>query len=232
MLKFSSLQTSSSRLLHGVTQAHEGNFNDESPDFESTLNQFAQAHQFPIVPRYLKQMHSKTTHVETLHCNVSTTGQNRIKEGDALITNEPNVPLMVKTADCQGILLYAPDVHALGVVHSGWRGSVQNIVGETIFRMIEQYGCDPSQMQAAISPSLGPCCATFTDPKSELPEFCHPFIQSKQVDFWSLSLKQLEEAGVIRDHIEPAEHCTKCQPGYFSHRRGDVERFVTWGMLK
>lgn len=230
MLHFSSLKPFSDQLAHGITQAHEGDFNDKDPDFQQNLKNFVQKQGLPTSPRYLKQIHSKTISVETLHCNVST--QTPLKEGDALITNEPNIPLMVKTADCQPVIIYAPDVNALGVVHSGWRGSVQNIIGETIQKMMNEYQADPKQMKVGIGPSLGPCCSEFTDPKTELPEFCHPFIQGRQVDFWKLSLQQCEQANVPIEQVELIKHCTKHQPGYFSYRRGEAKRFGTWAMLK
>ena len=144
---------------------------------------------------------------------------------DAFITKQKDLPIMVKIADCQGILIYDPTTHSAAAVHSGWRSSALNILGKAVRRMQEVFGSSPADLLAAISPSLGPCCATFSDPKRELPAFCYPFIgDDNHVDFWSLSITQLQAAGVPPDHIELSGQCTKCQPGFLSYRKGDSGR--------
>lgn len=150
---------------------------------------------------------------------------------DGFMTREKGLPLMIKVADCQGILMYDPITHSAAAVHSGWRGSTLNIVGKAVEKMRETYGANPADLLVAISPSLGPCCAEFTDPKTELPESCHAFIrEGNYVDFWQMSVTQLLKAGV--QQIEVAGQCTKCQPGYFSHRNGDSGRMGVFVTLK
>jgi len=140
---------------------------------------------------------------------------------------------MVKAADCQGVLIYDPKNEAVAAVHSGWKGSALNIIGKTIEKMKLKYGSDPQDLLVAVSPSLGPCCAQFSDPNKELPDFCKPFIKpNKHVDFWALTLHQLAEAGVTEDHIELSGLCTKCQPGYHSYRNGDSQRMGVFVKLK
>lgn len=152
---------------------------------------------------------------------------------DGFMTNMIGLPLMVKVADCQGILLYDPRTHSAAAVHSGWRGSAHNIIGKAVKQMRKTYGTDPSDLLVAISPSLGPCCAKFSDPKTELPRFCHPFIMpNNHVDFWKLSKLQLQDVGVPEENIEVAEVCTKCQSGYYSHRNGDSGRLGVFVTLK
>lgn len=144
---------------------------------------------------------------------------------DAFMTQQKNLPIMVKVADCQGILIYDPKTRSIAAVHSGWRGSSLNIIGKAIEKMAETYGSSPADLRVALSPSLGPCCAEFSDPRSELPDFCHPFIKDNHhVDFWELSTKQLLDAGVPHTQIELARRCTKCQPDFPSHRKGDSGR--------
>lgn len=224
MLQIDSLNFFSEGLIHGITQADEGDFNATKPGFEEVRTIFAKNNQLPNLPQHTMQVHSKKViKIDSV--------DDPLQEGDALITNQTNIPLMVKTADCQPVIIYSPDVNALGVVHSGWRGSVQNIIGETIERMMNEYQAHSEKMWLGIGPSLGPCCSEFTDPKNELPEFCHPFVEDRHVNFWKLSLQQCQEKGIPLNQIELANHCTKCQPGYFSHRRGETQRFATWAML-
>lgn len=142
---------------------------------------------------------------------------------DALITDLPGVALMIQQADCQAIMLHDPINKAVANIHSGWRGSVQNIIGKTVRAMRHEYGSQPRELLAAISPSLGPCCGEFVDYRDELPEPFHSYqVRPHYFDFWAISRDQLIESGVRRDHIEIAGVCTVCDPNYFSYRRDGV----------
>jgi polyphenol oxidase len=139
---------------------------------------------------------------------------------DALITEQPGVGLMIQQADCQAILLFDPVRPAIGAIHCGWRGSVAGIIGKTITGMREHFGTDPAQLQAAISPSLGPCCAEFINFKKELPLAFHQFqIRDTYFDFWQITRWQLQKCGVREKFITAAGICTVCSPDYFSYRR-------------
>ena len=80
---------------------------------------------------------------------------------DALITDRPHIGLMVKQADCQGVIIFDPIKQVVANVHCGWRGNASNILGKVVSRMNQHFGCDRSHMVAGIGPSLGPCCAEF-----------------------------------------------------------------------
>ncbi|MDR2726262.1 MAG: polyphenol oxidase family protein [Candidatus Adiutrix sp.] len=141
---------------------------------------------------------------------------------DALLAPAPGPALLVKVADCQAVLLYDPVSRALALAHSGWRGSVQNILGRVVAAMAE-IGVPPARMKAAISPSLGPCCAEFTNHRTELPPEFQPFmIRENHFDFWAISRSQLTAAGLKEENIETAGICTRCSPEFYSYRRGDL----------
>jgi len=79
-----------------------------------------------------------------------------ILEGvDALITDVQSVCIGVSTADCIPILLYDEEHHAAGAIHSGWRGTVSNIVEKTVCAMQRQYGTRPECLKAAIGAGIG-----------------------------------------------------------------------------
>ncbi|MBU2551800.1 MAG: polyphenol oxidase family protein [Proteobacteria bacterium] len=143
---------------------------------------------------------------------------------DALITRRPGMGLLVKLADCQGVLLYDPRTRTLGLVHSGWRGSVKNILGLTVSRMVEAFGVRPEDLRAGISPSLGPCCAEFVHYQNELPrDFWDYEVGDRRFDFWAISRDQLRAAGLKTEHIETAGLCTKCNGlTFYSYRRDPV----------
>ena len=139
---------------------------------------------------------------------------------DALITNRPGLGLTVQLADCQGVLLYDPLNSAVAAIHCGWRGSVIGIIDKTVKKMNAVFGSDPADLQAFVSPSLGPCCAEFKHYKTELPADFHSFqVEPYYFDFWEISRYQLTGAGLAHNNIEIAGICTSCSNDYFSYRR-------------
>ncbi|MDD2464647.1 MAG: polyphenol oxidase family protein [Desulfobulbus sp.] len=139
---------------------------------------------------------------------------------DAIISDLPGTGILIQQADCQAVLLWAPQPQAIAAIHCGWRGSVQGIIGKTIACMKQEYGVEPGTLRVVISPSLGPCCAEFINFRTELPEWMHSYqVRPHFFDFWAISRRQLEEAGVPDEHIDIAGICTRCNEQYFSYRR-------------
>jgi YfiH family protein len=139
---------------------------------------------------------------------------------DALVTNEPRKNLVIQVADCQPVLLYDPDRQVVANVHSGWRGSITNIIGRTVKAMQQHFDCHPEHIQAGIGPSLGPCCAEFINYKDEIPQAYWQYKDpNHHFDFWSISRDQLTGAGVPVKNIEVSRICTRCRKqDFFSYR--------------
>jgi hypothetical protein len=139
---------------------------------------------------------------------------------DALVTDLSGVGLMIQQADCQAVLFFDPVQEVIAAVHCGWRGSVLGIVPQVVTTMAENYGTDPADLQAVISPSLGPCCAEFVNFTSELPEEFRQFmVRDNYFDFWRITRAQLISAGMAEGRIRTAGKCTCCSDDYFSYRR-------------
>jgi YfiH family protein len=140
---------------------------------------------------------------------------------DALATKKTGLGLLLCHADCQAAILYDPMNHAVANVHSGWRGSVQNIFAETVTFMKNSFGTNPKDLLVGISPSLGPNNAEFVHYKSELPETFWDFqIKPNYFDFWAISRWQLSTSGVLPHHIQVAEIDTYAdEKNFFSYRR-------------
>jgi YfiH family protein len=154
---------------------------------------------------------------------------------DALITNVPGVALMVKQADCQGVILFDPQKGVVANAHCGWRGSVQNVLGRVVARMEEDFGCMPTHIHAAIGPSLGPCCAEFITHEEIFPKSFRRFmVTENHFDLWAVSCHKLTESGLKEENIEVAYICTKCRPDlFFSYRaEGRTGRYGTVAMLR
>lgn len=139
---------------------------------------------------------------------------------DSLITNQTGVGLMIQQADCQAVLLYDKVQGVIGAVHCGWRGSVAELIKKTVARMKQEFSTDPVDLQAVVSPSLGPCCSEFIHYKRELPHSFLPFIlKENHFDFWKISEMQLIQCGVQGEQITLSAICTRCSNEYFSYRR-------------
>ena len=104
------------------------------------------------------QVHETTVHL----CTTTDAGKGLFAErdytADALITNEPGLPLVVFSADCGIILLYDPVRKAIGAVHAGWRGVAMGLVRKTALEMQRHFGTDPHDLHCAIGPAIGQCC--------------------------------------------------------------------------
>jgi YfiH family protein len=142
--------------------------------------------------------------------------------GDALISNKNQMLLMIQVADCQPIMLYDPIQRVAANIHSGWRGSVKNIIGHTINAMEDKFNCKSDDLIAGIGPSLGPCCAEFVNYKEEIPEFYWKYkVQENHFDLWAVSKDQLCNSGVLAQNICLSNICTKCHTEQFFSYRGE-----------
>lgn len=147
---------------------------------------------------------------------------NEIEGVDGFITDIVGLPLMVRFADCQGVLMLDPVKKVVSAVHCGWRGNAKNIIGKTLEAMKKEFYCDPRNILVGISASLGPCCAEFSDPEKELPVELHKFVnENRKADLWKCSLEQITTTGVLPQHVEITSRCTICENDrFFSYRAG------------
>lgn len=139
---------------------------------------------------------------------------------DAFITKLPDVGLMIQHADCQAALFYDPIQEVIGAVHSGWKGSIQEILSKTVALMQKEFYTKPENILACISPSIGPKNAEFIHYREEFPMSFWSFqVTAFHFDFWEISRNELLKAGCLDHHIEIAKKCTKESPqDYFSYR--------------
>jgi YfiH family protein len=137
-------------------------------------------------------------------------------EGDALVTNLPDLDISVRTADCYPILMADVRNRAVAAVHAGWRGTAAQIVGKTLEKMNAEFGTSPSDVFAAIGPGIGVCCY---EVGQEVARQFGSDIQT-HLDLASENRKQLEASGVQPQNIETLGVCTFCDAErFFSYRR-------------
>jgi YfiH family protein len=156
-------------------------------------------------------------------------------KADAIITQHPNVTLLMRFADCTPILLFDPNKRAIGIVHAGWIGTVEKIAKKVVIAMVENYGSDPGDIIAAIGPSIGPDHYTIRKDvldrvKTSFPHNVNQVIINNNndiyLDLWKANQIILSEIGVRK--IEISEICTNCNLNdWYSHRgeHGKTGRF-------
>jgi len=156
-------------------------------------------------------------------------------KADAILTNKPDVTLMMRFADCVPILLYDPVKRVIGIIHAGWIGTVDKIANKTVAAMVENYKTNPKDIIAAIGPSIGP--DHYSVGKDVLDRVQSSFgDQAEQIiiyrlgksylDLWKANQIILSDLGVVK--IEISEICTYCNLNdWYSHRgeNGKTGRF-------
>ena len=155
---------------------------------------------------------------------------------DGLITNEPGLPLVTFYADC--VPLYFADLKnkAIGLSHSGWRGTVRRMGEHTLKAMHEAFGTNPQNVIAAVGPSIcGNCfevgpevAAEFASvfSKEQMKLICHSGNGDRSyIDLWQANRIILEEAGIPEQNISVTNLCTRCNPELlYSHRIMGAQR--------
>ncbi len=150
---------------------------------------------------------------------------------DALITNVPDICIGVSTADCIPIIIYDPEHHAAGVVHSGWRGTVANIAGVAVNSMQRAYHSRPELLKAVIGPGISlenfevgdEVYDQFAAAGYPMEQIAHRY-EKWHIDLWQCCRLQLEGVGLKPENIEVSGICTydRCDD-YFSARRLGIE---------
>ena len=174
------------------------------------------------------------------------------KDIDGLITDEPGLVLTTFYADCVPLFFVDPVHRAIGLSHSGWRGTVNRMGKITIDAMHAEFGTDPRDLICGIGPSICMDCYEVSEDVADafMEEFSgcllsagdtrddHKFLMSKGNDKYLLDLRAANrlimlEAGVKAENIELPGICTCCSPDYlFSHRASGGQRGNMAGFLQ
>ena len=176
-------------------------------------------------------------------CGNGLTREKSFFDVDGMITDEPGVAVATFYADC--VPLYFVDVRrkAIGLSHSGWRGTVNRMGARTVEAMEREFGTDPKDLVAAIGPSICMDCYEVSSDVADqfvrdFPEKIHDTILldkkngKYQLNLWEANRFVLEDAGIPRERISMPQLCTCCNPEFlFSHRasggrRGNLGAFL------
>lgn len=155
---------------------------------------------------------------------------------DGMITNVPGIVLVTSYADCVPLYFVDPVRKAIGLSHSGWKGTVGHIGQKTVWKMHEVYGTEPKDIVAAIGPSICQSCYEVSDDVAEA--FRTNFTADEaadilldkgngkyQLDLWKANWYVLTDAGILPEHLSVTDLCTACHPDLlWSHRKTNGQR--------
>lgn len=155
-----------------------------------------------VVP--LRTIHRNKVHkVTTRDSSRGLENSKTAIKADAVITNEKDIYLLIRTADCLPIAVYDPENKAIGLIHAS-RHNISKIIKNTIQEMKNNFGNRPEDLVVGIGPSIGPC--------------------HYEIDLWRIAEEELEKLGI--KNIYNPKICTYESKDYFSRRRSIKENLV------
>lgn len=164
-------------------------------------------------------------------------------EADGMITAERDIFLGVLTADCVPLLFVAPEHRLAAAVHAGWRGTLAGIAEKAVHLFESQYDVLPAEIEAALGPSIGPCCYEVKDDVSgplmkRWGKLTTPSVLVRDgktfVNLRRLNRDILRAAGIPGKQLHEVGPCSACaSEEFFSYRRagGETGRqmsFIGW----
>lgn len=191
------------------------------------------------------QTHTANVRVVTKEdCGKGIAKDRDYSDVDGLITNVPGIVLTTYYADCVPLYILDPVNKAIGLSHSGWKGTVNRIGENTLKLMNENYGTNPKDVICCIGPSICQDCYEISEDVAN--EFINEFGKNNkilynkgngkyQLNLWESVKQVFLDAGVEYDNIYTTDICTCCNKDeLFSHRghhgkRGNLAAFL---MLK
>lgn len=192
---------------------------------------------------------SRQTHTTNIHavtekdCGNGIGRASSYEDIDGLVTDVPGIALVTYYADCVPLYFVDPVHRAIGLAHSGWRGTVAGMAACMVLYMQEHFHSRQEELVTAIGPSICADCYEIGEDVAEQfwGHFPEKVLQKGktpgkyQLDLWQANRSILLNAGVLPEHIAVTDVCTCHNPEYlFSHRashgqRGNLAAFL---MLK
>ena len=162
------------------------------------------------------------------------------KDTDGLVTIERGVTLCTKVADCISLLIYDPVHHAIGNIHSGWRGTLQKIALNGVWKMVEEFNSKPVDLICVICPRIRQ--DHFEVDRDVYEEFKNAFPQivdeitirhgnKYDIDTVRCNTWMLEKAGVNTENIIDCGLCAVCHADLINSYRGNIDSQKQWRNL-
>jgi purine-nucleoside/S-methyl-5'-thioadenosine phosphorylase / adenosine deaminase len=149
------------------------------------------------------------------------------QKADAVVSTRPSVACGIKVADCVPVLVADRASGAVAAIHSGWQGTVANVVEGGVSALRAELGTR-GDLVAAIGPHIEVCCFEVGDDVAERLRACAPRADAvdrargprPHVDLRKIVRAQLMALGFRENDIDDVRGCTKCDAArFFSFRR-------------
>ena len=186
------------------------------------------------------QKHTSNIHVVTDDDLGPESSRKKFESIDGLVTDRPGVMLQTFGADCPSVFLADPQHRAIGLCHSGRKGTQQHIASVMLEIMCMEYSSDPARVLAAISPGI--CVSCYEVGTDVALDFSGSYYAEKtkesaleaglddgilkltngryHIDLTRSIMLSLTAAGVPEENIEKSDICTKCRPDILFSFRG------------
>jgi uncharacterized protein, YfiH family len=183
--------------------------------------------------KYMSQVHSDNI-IKLINIEEDTSKL----EADAIITSLKNTGIGVFYADCVPVILYDKLTGILAAVHSGWRGTYEEIVKKTVLVMENEYNCKASDIKVIIGPHIHDCCyevseelkTQFTDKESLRGV---NLFKGRNLSLKKAIKKGLSDLGVEEENILTLDYCTCCEKNIklHSYRRDGINSGRCYGFI-
>ena len=161
---------------------------------------------------YLNQVHSD----KIIDCKNNIIKFKGNVDGDSLVTDKENVGIGVFAADCTPVIVYDKDKKVISAIHSGWRGTFDEITKKTCEYMIKEYNC--KDLKVIIGPHIRQCCYEVSIELAEKfkEKFGEEVVNNRNLSLEECIIKQLENI-VDKNNIISVNKCTYCDDSYKFH---------------
>lgn len=201
------------------TSTNNLNFNINSEEGMSNLRKLKDWFQLKEIG-YLKQIHS----------NLVYNYDGELHQGDGIITNRRKIGIGVFTADCVPVLIYDNVNQVIAAVHSGWKGTLNEVSANALSKLRAEYGSKMKDINVIIGPHNRGCCYEIGEDVMELFSKKELYkdleiIKDSKLSLEKCIIKQLEANGVDNKNIISTNICTYCNSNYnmYSYRKQKVD---------
>ena len=154
-------------------------------------------------------------------------------DADGMITDIPDICLVIRTADCVPVYAFDAERSVLGAAHSGWKGCHLSIARKLVEEMSNRFGSKKDNLEVFILPSIGPesyivnwdVASLFEDAITEMNNRIY-------LNLWDSIESSLISYGIPEGNIHNAGLCTMKNSGeFFSYRNKDTGRNLNFGFM-
>jgi polyphenol oxidase len=233
------------KLIIAYTEVADGNMDERFADRSVVMqNRRKFLNQFDLNPKLViegKQIGSDRVLILNEENTKMWFGVN-IPGVDGFVTDQTDVGLLVKVADCVPVVMYDTVKHVIGLFHVGWTGAVKNIHQKGLQALMSNYGSDPADVMVWFGPSAHKCCFTSQEKPTQIDDPAWSgFITNEkggwQVDLIGYIADTLNKLGIKKKNLTIDPQCTVESPEFFSHTRSKKDespegRFLVLAKLR